>query len=91
MHLEVVLPNEKVSPVIADLGRRRGQILNISARGANNKVIEFHAPLSDLSNYSSILRTISSGTASMSMQPYGYAEMTTNDELYAIRRAQGLE
>lgn len=49
------------------------------------------APLAELSNYSSVLRTISSGTASVTMQPNGFIHMQADQEDLAIRRAQGLE
>lgn len=38
MSVQIVLPEAKVSPVLADLGRRRAQIVDISLRGENNKV-----------------------------------------------------
>lgn len=55
------------------------------------QLINLLAPLAELSGYSSALRIISSGGASMSMQPSGYALMTASEEASAIRRAQGLE
>ncbi|CAO1430482.1 unnamed protein product [Diamesa tonsa] len=91
MSLQIVLPIEKVSAVLADLGRRRAQILDVSLRGEHNKILDILAPLAELSGYSSVIRTISSGTASMSMQPHGYSILSVNDEASAIRRAQGLE
>lgn len=39
MSIQIVLPPERVSPVLADLGRRRAQILDVSLRGENNRVI----------------------------------------------------
>ena len=38
MSIQIVLPSEKVSPVLADLGRRRSQILDVAMRGEDNKV-----------------------------------------------------
>jgi elongation factor G len=38
MSIQIVLPSERVSPVLADLGRRRAQIIDISLRGEHNKV-----------------------------------------------------
>ena len=55
------------------------------------KIIDASAPLANLAGYSNALRTISSGTACMTMQPFGYARMNAKDEVVAIRRAQGLE
>lgn len=91
MAIQIVLPSEKVSQVITDLARRRSQIIDISMRGEDNKIIEVIAPLAELSGYSSVLRTITSGTASVSMQPHCYSLLSTVDENLAIRRAQGFE
>lgn len=91
MSLQIVVPNERTSGILADLGRRRATINDVMPKGDKNKLILVNAPLAELSNYSSILRTISSGTASMTMQPYGFTVMNTNDEETAIRRAQGFE
>lgn len=49
------------------------------------------APLAELSGYSKMIRIATSGTASMSMQPCGYASMTEDQQIHAIRRTQGLE
>lgn len=38
MSLQIVAPSEKVSAILADLGRRRAQILDVSVRGQSNKV-----------------------------------------------------
>lgn len=50
-----------------------------------------NAPLAELSAYSTTLRTISSGTANMTMEPCGFCEMNSADESLAIRRAQGID
>lgn len=91
MAIQIVVPNEKVSPILSDLGRRRAQIVDVAMRGEQNKVLEIIAPLSELSGYSSIVRTISSGTASVAMQPHGYSLLSQMEEGSAIRKAQGLE
>lgn len=91
MALQIIVPGERTSSILADLGRRRATIQDVIPKGDKNKLILVNAPLAELSNYSSILRTISSGTASMTMQPFGFTEMNTNDEELAIRRAQGFE
>lgn len=91
MALEIVLPSDKSSSILADLARRRAVVNDILQKGDKNKLILVNAPLAELSNYSSILRKLSSGTASMTMQPFGFAEMLSNDEEQAIRRAQGFE
>ncbi|XP_034112482.1 ribosome-releasing factor 2, mitochondrial [Drosophila albomicans] len=91
MALQIVAPNDRVSGIMADLSRRRSLIKDVTTKGDKNKLILVNAPLAELSGYSSALRTISSGTASMTMQPCGFSEMNSADESLAVRRAQGLE
>lgn len=55
------------------------------------QIIHAVVPLSELSEYSMNIRKTSSGTASVSMQPNGFAAMTEDQAYHAIRRAQGLE
>lgn len=91
MSIQIILHRDKVSPILADLGRRRAQIIDVGLRGKNNKIIDILAPLAELNGYSSVVRTLSSGTASMTMQPNGYSLLSTSAEQTAIRQAQGLE
>ncbi|XP_016961303.1 ribosome-releasing factor 2, mitochondrial isoform X1 [Drosophila biarmipes] len=91
MSLQIVAPSERISGIIADLSRRRALINDVLPKGDKNKMILVNAPLAELSGYSSALRTISSGTASMTMQPCGFSSMNSADESLAERRAQGLE
>uniref|UniRef100_A0ABK9MU82 Tr-type G domain-containing protein n=1 Tax=Glossina morsitans morsitans TaxID=37546 RepID=A0ABK9MU82_GLOMM len=91
MSLQIIAPNEKISSILADLSRRRANINDVSPIGNKNKSVLVDAPLAELSNYSSVLRTISSGTASVTMQPNGFIYMQADQEDLAIRRAQGLE
>lgn len=65
--------------------------LNFSLLQTFFKVINVLAPLAELSGYSTVVRTISSGRATMSMQPHGYSPMNSFEEESAIRRCQGLE
>lgn len=91
MALEIVAPSERISSIIADLSRRRATINDVRPKSEHNKIIYVNAPLAELSGYSSVLRSISSGTASMTMQPCGFSNMNSNDEVRAIQRAQGFE
>ncbi|XP_037030453.1 ribosome-releasing factor 2, mitochondrial [Bradysia coprophila] len=91
MSIEIVAPADRMSQILSDLSKRRATILNVESKGAFNKVVSVLAPLAELSGYSTVIRTISSGGASMNMQPHGYADMNPFEESSAIRRAQGLE
>lgn len=90
MAIQIVVPSEQSSQIVSDLGRRRAEIVDISLRG-EQKVIEVVAPLAELSGYSSVVRTLSSGTASLAMQPHGYSLLLPMHEEDVIREAQGLQ
>lgn len=93
MAIQIVVGADRTAAILADLAKRRATVLDVSAaRGdGSSKVIDVLAPLAELAGYSSRLRIISSGAASMSMQPHGYAMLTAAEEGSAMRRAQGLE
>jgi len=88
MSLEIVAPDESVSAVLADLSRRRSAISNISVRG-KGKVINSETPLSELLGYSTILRTVTSGTATFAMEYLEYRIMSPVDEQRAIESVRG--
>ncbi|XP_053692721.1 ribosome-releasing factor 2, mitochondrial isoform X2 [Sabethes cyaneus] len=91
MLLEIVMPAEYLNAIQADLNRRRCTVLEVRSRGNHRKVLRANAPLAELDDYSSEVRCISSGTASVSMEPNGYELLNATDEASAIRRAHGLE
>ncbi|GAB0088171.1 Ribosome-releasing factor 2, mitochondrial [Sergentomyia squamirostris] len=90
MALEIVAPGELMTFVVPDLSRRRATILDMSPKGEANKQLRVHAPLAELSNYSSTLRILTSGRATFFMEYSHYAQMTTVDQEIAIKTAQGL-
>ena len=74
MKLEVVTPEEYMGDIIGDLNRRRGQVEGMESR-AGARVIEAKVPLSEQFGYVTVLRTLSSGRASSSMEFSHYAEV----------------
>nr|CAD7588309.1 unnamed protein product [Timema genevievae] len=90
MSLEVVASEDLVGTLLADLSRRRATVQEVSARG-NSKVITALTPLSELLGYSRDLRTITSGTASFSMELLRYQEMNPFDEARAIKDVTGFD
>ncbi len=77
MKLEVVTPEENMGDIIGDLNRRRGQVLNMDDR-SGAKVIKAHVPLSEMFGYVTVLRTLSSGRATSSMEFSHYAPAPEN-------------
>lgn len=77
MNLEVITPDTNMGDVIGDLSSRRVKIEEISDRG-NLKVIRGFAPLSEMFGYSTILRSLTQGRASYTMEPSFYQEVPKN-------------
>jgi elongation factor G len=71
MSVEVVTPEEHMGDVMSDINRRRGQILGMEDR-AGARVVKAMAPLGELFGYVTILRTITSGRASSTMEYHHY-------------------
>ncbi|MBO6222316.1 MAG: elongation factor G [Bacteroidales bacterium] len=77
MALEVVTPEDYMGDVIGDLNKRRGQITNMDSRGGA-RIIKAKVPLSEQFGYVTVLRTLSSGRATSTMEFSHYAELPAN-------------
>lgn len=77
MNLEVVVPDEYMSPVIGDLNSRRGRVLSMDER-AGNRVIRGEVPLAETFGYATALRSLSQGRANYSMEPLRYEAVPSN-------------
>jgi elongation factor G len=74
MKLEIVTPEEYMGDIIGDLNRRRGEVAGmVDKSGA--KVITAKVPLSEQFGYVTVLRTLSSGRATSSMEFSHYQEV----------------
>ena len=88
MNVEVVTPEEYMGEVMSDLNRRRGQIGGMDNRlGA--RVVKAQVPLAELFGYVTILRTITSGRASSSIEFSNYASMPIELAAEIIKRITG--
>lgn len=72
MKLEVVTPDEYVGDITSDLNKRRGQIENIDSR-VRYQIIRAKVPLVEMFGYVTVLRTITSGRATSSLEFSHYA------------------
>lgn len=79
MNLEVILPEEHLSAVMADLGRKRATIQNVTVKG-KNKMVVAETPLSELVGYSTTIRTLTSGTGVFSMQFLEYKDVGIHED-----------
>lgn len=74
MDMEIILPEEYMGSVIGDLNGRRAKIVSISTRG-NIRIIRTYVPLAEVFNYATILRSLTQGRASYTMEPSYYQEV----------------
>jgi elongation factor G len=74
MELEVTSPAEYLSQVIADLNSRRAKVLAISER-KNLKIVLAEVPLAEAFNYADILRNLTQGRASYTIEPSYYEKV----------------
>ena len=88
MKLEVVTPEEYMGDIIADLNRRRGQVDGMESR-SGARVVNAKVPLSEQFGYVTVLRTLSSGRASSSMEFDHYAEVPKNIAKEVVEKANG--
>jgi elongation factor G len=74
MSTEVVTPEEYVGDVISDFNRRRGRIEGMETK-AGARVIRARVPLAEKFGYVTVLRTITSGRATSTMEFSHYEEV----------------
>ncbi len=74
MKLVIFTPEEYIGDVLADLSSRRGEIKEMEMKG-KVKVIMGYVPLSEMFGYTTVLRSLSQGRASSSLEPLHYQEV----------------
>jgi elongation factor G len=83
MSVEVIVPEEFVGDIIADLNSRRGSITHMESAAGMTQVVEAKVPLAEMFGYATTLRSMSQGRASYTMEPSHY-------ELVAAHAAEQL-
>ena len=88
MNVEVVTPEENMGDIIGDLNKRRGQVTGMESKGTA-RVVKAKVPLSEMFGYVTVLRTISSGRATSSMEFSHFEEVPANLAKEIIEKASG--
>ena len=89
MHVEVVTPEDYMGDVIGDLNKRRGQVEGMESRASGDRVVKANVPLSEMFGYVTVLRTITSGRATSSMEFSHYAETPKNVATEVLEKMKG--
>ena len=88
MKMEIVTPEEYMGDIIGDLNRRRGEIAGMEDKGGA-KVISAKVPLAEQFGYVTVLRTLSSGRATSSMEFNSYQEVPRGLAEKVLEEVQG--
>ena len=79
MKLEVIIPEKFMGESTGDLSSRRGQILNITDRETLNlKVIDAKVPLGEMFGYATVLRSLTEGRGTFTMEFSNYEVVPQN-------------
>ena len=88
MTAEVVTPEEYVGDVIADFNRRRGKVEGMESK-AGSRVIRAKVPLAEKFGYVTVLRTLTSGRATSSMEFSHYEEVPASIAIKIVEISKG--
>jgi elongation factor G len=89
MTVEVEMPREFQGPIVGDLNSRRGIIMETEARD-NYTVVRAEVPLANMFGYATVVRGLSKGMATFSMEMSRYAQVPVKlaEELINQRRQE---
>ncbi len=89
MSVEVVTPEENMGDVIGDFNKRRGQIEGMESRGGA-RVVKAKVPLSEMFGYVTVLRTITSGRATSTMEFSHYSQVPESISKEVVAKSKGI-
>jgi elongation factor G len=90
MALEVVTPEARLGDVIGDLNSRRARITGMEASPGGTQTIRTNAPLAEMFGYSTVLRSLTQGRATYTMEPAHYAAVPEPVSQHLVARAGGV-
>lgn len=88
MKAEVVTPEEFVGDVVSDFNRRRGKVEGMESK-AGSRVIKAKVPLAENFGYVTVLRTLTSGRATSTMEYSHYEEVPEEISKKIIEQIKG--
>lgn len=78
MAVEVETPEDYMGDVMGDLSSRRGIIQGMDDMPGGGKAIKAEVPLSEMFGYSTVVRSLSQGRATYSMEFKHYSDAPKN-------------
>ena len=77
MDLEIVVPEDYMGQILGDLNGRRAKVSAMNQR-KKLRIIRAFVPLAEIFNYATILRSLTQGRGSYTMEPSYYAEVPSH-------------
>ncbi len=87
MDVEILMPEEYMGQISADLSSRRGRILGMEVR-SNIQVVKAQVPLAELFKYATDLRSMTQGRASYTMKFSRYEQVPQKNSGSIIEKAK---
>src|SRR5437879_13826789 len=72
MTLEVLVPEDQMGDVLADLNSRRGRVLGMESTGGGLQRIKAHVPMAETFRYATDLRSMTGGRGTFNAEVRGY-------------------
>ncbi len=88
MKLEIVTPDEYVGGLVGDINSRRGRVESMELKGSS-RIIRAFVPLAEMFGYVTILRTITQGRGSFSLEFFRYEPTPPEVQGEIIARIEG--
>ncbi|NXJ85520.1 RRF2M factor, partial [Trogon melanurus] len=89
MNLEITISEDHLSAALADLAQRRGSIKEIQSR-QDNRVVVAAVPLAETMGYSTVLRSLTSGSATFTLELASYQALNSQEQSALLQRRMGL-
>lgn len=89
MNLEITVSEDHLSATLADLAQRRGNIQEIQSR-QDNRVVVAAVPLAEMMGYSTVLRSLTSGSATFTLELATYQALSSQEQSALLQRRMGL-
>ncbi|NXE13554.1 RRF2M factor, partial [Lophotis ruficrista] len=89
MNLEITVSEDHLSAALADLAQRRGSIQEIQSR-QDNRVVVAAVPLAETMGYSTVLRSLTSGSATFTLELASYQALNSQEQSALLQRRMGL-
>jgi len=87
-NVKIYVPDDYTGDVMGDLNKRRGRILGMNPHGDGNQEIEAEVPMSEMYDFTTVLRSMTQGRGSFVLKQERYEQLPANLEATVIEEAK---